>query len=115
MMRIPDEVYAYIDKYPRHLAVPHRLMAYPAPILTLHHHRPPSSSGPFDWLDMHCCLPRQHCTERKNWMHVSNASALSLLNIYGIQVPLGNSNFHAETYRACALTNSSGTNFTCPF
>ena len=29
MMRIPFEIYSYIDMYPRHLMLPHRLMAYP--------------------------------------------------------------------------------------
>jgi hypothetical protein len=113
MMRIPDDVYRYLDAHPRHLMIPHRLMAYPKPILTLHHKRPVSLAGPFDWMDLSCCVPRQKCTDRKDWVHVSNASSLPVLNIYGIQVPLGNSNFHAETYRACRLSNSSGPNFMC--
>lgn len=108
MMRIPVDIYSYLDKYPRHLMVPHRLMAYPSSIITLHHKRTPSNSSPFQWMDMTCCLPRQHCTERKNWVHFSDAKNLSLLNIYGIQVPLGNANFHAETYRACTLRTKSG-------
>lgn len=114
MMRLPDAIYSYLDKYPRHLMVPHRLMAYPSAILALHHKRAASRSGPADWMDMQCCLPRQHCTERKEWVHVSNASHLPLLNIYGIQVPLGNSNFHAETYRACNLTASGVQGHVCP-
>ena len=114
MMRIPDDIYSYLARHPRHLIVPHRLMAYPSPILSLHHHRAPSTSGSADWMDMNCCLPRQQCTERKNWVHVSNSSSLAVLNIWGIQVPLGNSNFHAETYRACTLTDTSGVGFICP-
>eukprot|EP01034_Spumella_vulgaris_P026815 gene26815-33456_t len=63
MMRIPDDIYSYLDKHPRHLMIPHRLMAYPKPILTLHHKRPVSRSGPFDWMDLSCCLARQKCTD----------------------------------------------------
>ncbi len=113
MMRVPEVIYSYLDKHPRHLMIPHRLMAYPSPILKLHHKRPPSSGGPFDWMDLSCCLPRQNCVERKEWVHVSNTS-LPVLNIYGIQVPLGNSNFHAESYRGCVLRNGTGPNFSCP-
>lgn len=31
-MRIPDELYEYIDHFPRHLIIPHRLMAYPSTV-----------------------------------------------------------------------------------
>jgi hypothetical protein len=59
-------------------------------------------SKPLDWIDMKCLLPYQHCTDRKQWIHVSNDS-LPILNIYGIQIPLGNSDFHKESFRACHL------------
>ena len=29
MMRKPLQVYAHLEKYPRHLMIPHRLMTYP--------------------------------------------------------------------------------------
>lgn len=102
MMKIPDDVYTYLNQYPRHLLIPHRLMAYPRQVITLFHKRKISRRRPYDWLDMSCCLPRQHCEDRKNWIHISKDN-VSILNIYGIQVPLGNSNFHAETYRTCKL------------
>ena len=41
MMRIPDQAYEYLDHFPRHLVVPHRLMAYPAVVRPF----PSSSSG----------------------------------------------------------------------
>jgi hypothetical protein len=106
MMRNPDDLYAYLDLNPRHLILPHRLMAYPESVLMAFHHREVSEHLPMDWFDMQCCLPRQHCTERNDWRKVSNDS-VSILKIFGLQVPLGNSNFHAETYRYCSLKNST--------
>lgn len=52
---------------------------------------------------MQCCLPRQHCTERKLWKHMADP-AVPVLNIFGIQTALGNADFHKESYRTCALT-----------
>lgn len=113
MMRIIEDLYAYIDAYPRHLLLPHRLMAYPASVLTGFHQRSISHvEGPYDWFDMQCCLRRQHCTDRHDWQKVSNES-VPVLKVFGLQVPLGNSNFHAETYRYCTLRNSSHMQ-TCP-
>lgn len=140
MMRVPDDLYAYLDLNRRHLMVPHRLMAYPSTVLKYFHKRtvdePAVASvedvkeaaeeqgttfshvadgvlrgttdprGPTDWMDMQCCLPRQHCTDRKGWVKVSNTS-VPVVEIFGLQVPLGNSNFHAELYRACTLRDST--------
>jgi hypothetical protein len=36
MMRTPDLLYQYVDDHPRHLIIPHRLMAYP---VTVSYHR----------------------------------------------------------------------------
>jgi hypothetical protein len=115
MMRIADELYNYLDGHRRHLIIPHRLMAYPSSVLQYHHKRAqitPSiastsnsqyfNTSPLDWFDIRCLLPLQHCTDRKNWIHVSNES-LPVINIYGIDVPLGNSDFHRESYRACRI------------
>eukprot|EP01040_Poterioochromonas_malhamensis_P011509 gene11509-12548_t len=102
MMRIPDELYEYIDHFPRHLVIPHRLMAYPSTVLKYFHKREVNEEPPFSWLEKKCLLPLQYCEERKAWVHVSNTS-VEVLNIYGIQVPLGNSDFHRESYRACEM------------
>lgn len=146
MMRIPDDIYAYLDLNRRHLMIPHRLMAYPVSVLKYFHKRTvdvsdfPSSTeasststttvmtppriedgvltstfhprSPYDWMDMQCCLPRQHCTERNDWRKVSNTS-VPVVNIFGLQVPLGNSNFHSEMYRACVLRESTN-HHECP-
>lgn len=53
---------------------------------------------------MTCEMPLQFCTDRKSWQHVSNVS-VPILNIFGIQVPLGNADFHKEQYRACSLSS----------
>eukprot|EP01039_Chlorochromonas_danica_P005866 gene5867-6459_t len=106
MMRPVEEIYSYLDSNPRHLVVPHRLMSYPASVLIHHHNRAVDMSGPLDWMDMQCCLPRQYCTERKQWQSIKNAS-VPVMRIYGLQTALGNANFQAETYRPCQLRPSA--------
>lgn len=113
MMRTPDDIYAYVDFHPRHMMLPHRLMAYPASVLQHYHHRQLRRDAPNDWMDMQCCLTRQYCEDRHDWQKVSNASAVSVVQVYGLQVPLGNSNFHSETYRSCPLRESHNMH-TCP-
>lgn len=105
-------IYEHLNKYHRQLLLPHRLMPYPNAVLQYHHHRNISLFHPFDWYDMNCCLPRQNCRDRKTWLKVSNET-IPILNIYGLQVPLGNTNFHEETYRGCQLYPLGGLSF-CP-
>eukprot|EP01038_Epipyxis_sp_PR26KG_P010863 gene10863-14580_t len=112
MLRSPSYVYDYLKKYPRHLMIPHRLMAYPEPVLTIFHKRSLNDYNPFDWFDFQCCMPLQNCVERNYWVHVKNSS-VPIINIYGIQVPLGNSNFHTETFRACRLHEDDGHENVC--
>ncbi len=76
------------------------------------HKRVTANNGPYDWMDMQCCLTRQHCTDRKEWMHVSNTS-VPIVQIYHIQVPLGNADFHRENYRGCKLRASHEVGY-CP-
>jgi hypothetical protein len=71
-----------------------------------------SSDSLEDWKRLSCCIPMQHCTDRKAWVHITNPS-LSLLNYSGILVPLGNSNFLLEEYRPCFLQNSDSK--LCPY
>ena len=51
---------------------------------------------------MSCCMPRQNCVERKTWVSVKNQSA-PIVNVYGLQVALGNLNFFEEKLRACVM------------
>lgn len=115
MMRNPVPLYQYIDENPRHLIIPHRLMPYPQMILTQFYKRelnhPPT--GPMTWQDMACCMPRQNCWERNNWKHVKTTD-VPILDIFGLQVPLGNANFHKEEYRYCKLDEYWNMDFKCP-
>lgn len=56
---------------------------------------------------MTCCLQRQNCNGRKEWSSITNP-AVPLLNIFGLQVALGNVNFHLEVYRPCQLNQAGG-------
>jgi len=98
--------------------------------LTYFWNRSLSTLKPYDWMDMSCCIQRQLCQERNNWIHVKNSS-VAIVNVFGLQVPLGNTgilvsifkslvsisskflDFHRETYRACAL-DQYGTKRDCP-
>lgn len=83
-----------------------------AQIITMFHKRNLSQHGPFDWFDMQCCMPRQHCTERKEWRHMSDPR-VAVVNIFGIQTALGNADFHKESYRTCTLHEWGGLE-SCP-
>ena len=112
-MRIHDALFHHIDTYPRRLLVPHRLIPYPEPILHHYHKRNGSAYGPLDFLQQNCCSRRQNCPgKREDWLHVRNTT-VEVGNIFGLQVPLGNNNFHAETYRSCTL-DALGTTDICP-
>lgn len=115
LLRRHAEFYEHLRQFPRQMIIPHRLIPYPLDVLKYRHKREPSnaSNGPYDWMDMTCCMPRQNCRERKDWMHVGNTS-VPAVNIYGLEVPLGNNDFHAERYRACTLSESSSPHMYCP-
>jgi hypothetical protein len=49
-----------------------------------------------------CCLPRQNCKSRASWVPLRDPS-VPLVNLFGLQVPLGNCNFLGEEYRACEM------------
>ncbi len=62
---------------------------------------------------MSCCLPRQNCWDRNDWLSVKE-TAVPVLNLFGLHTPLGNSNFHAELYRHCELRAEGGAGDVCP-
>jgi len=147
--QVAIDSYVLLDKYPRRLILPHRLMPYPDPVLTLFHKRKrvddvseknirdlqrdlaqtqaQSSqlqsqaqaqakaaaavklvsldvlSNPWGWERLSCCIERQNCMDRKAWRSVKNHT-VPILPLLGMRTPLGNSNFHAESYRTCTLT-----------
>ncbi len=72
--------------------------------------------------DFMCCIPRQNCNNRDSWVSVADSS-VKVLEFYGLYVPLGNSNFHLEKYRACQFIDpqlstaaylSSDNKYYCP-
>lgn len=71
------------------------------------------NSHPLAFYQQNCCTRRQNCHgKRDDWIHVRNSS-VAVVNMFGLLVPLGNNNFHAETYRACALDVAGGVEV-CP-
>lgn len=111
MFQIPLLVYDHLKAFPNRVIVPHRLMPYPNIISKKQLKKDIiSRSDPLLWTNYSCCLTRQNCRNRNDWVAVSNKS-VSFINIFGLDVALGNTNFHKESYRACKISNYR---FTCP-
>ncbi len=116
LMRPLDDLYRHLETYKRRLVVPHRLMPYPEAVMTHFHKRDvmerlPTQAvkgyRPSDWSAMNCCIRRQNCWDRKEWIKVSNTT-VPVVSVYGIITPLGNANFHSEEYRYCHLSVHGG-------
>lgn len=60
----------------------------------------------FGWLKMSCCMPRQNCLERDHWIPLLDSN-LPYMNIFGLHIALGNSNFHKLAYRPCSIMEKS--------
>jgi hypothetical protein len=105
LMRIPDILFQHLDAYPNRVLTPHRLWPYPKIVLDIRWKRSGITELEFQedrWMNISCCMPRQNCNERKSWISIKNHS-VPVLNIYGLDVALGNANFHRELYRSCKL------------
>lgn len=64
----------------------------------------PKRNHPLAWSTLKCIMPLQFCSvDRKSWIPLKNES-VSLLNIYGLQVPLGNCDYFSQSYRPCKLS-----------
>jgi len=111
VIRQHERLFDHLRENPRHMILPHRLIPYPLDVLKYKHARAASNTGEYDWYDLSCCMPRQNCKGRKNWKPVADHS-VPMVRIYGLEIPLGNSNFHSEEYRACVL--SMNINMYCP-
>lgn len=105
VVRDHERLYDHLRQNPRHMIIPHRLIPYPVDVLKYKHARPSSNTGSYEWYDYSCCMPRQNCKGRKTWKSVADSS-VPMMKIYGLEVPLGNSNFHSEEYRSCTLSSS---------
>ncbi len=85
----------------------------------------------FGFENYSCCLNRQNCLNRNDWVHGSDPK-VTFMRIYGIlcsfvllcysnnffllvgmSVALGNCNFHQETYRTCTVRSKDKTTI-CP-
>jgi len=141
----------FLDKYPRRVLVPHRLVPYPPAIVELLNrstrqphsrvfHSPKvlndfghaekstisakemftalrdwfssgettsSSVAAPDWETNKCCLPRQNCEQRGDWVAPADPS-LPFIEVHGLPVALGNANFKAERFRPCTLSPLGG-------
>lgn len=110
-----------LKRYPGRMLLPHRLMVYSDRIMREVHQKNVSETRN-EWMRQSCCLPRQNCVERKSWVPLADPS-VSVINYYGLLVPLGNVNFlrfghravltisrrlsfHvSESYRACSISD----------
>lgn len=168
LSRIPGTLFDHLDKHPRRMILPHRLMPYPPEVLDTLYGR---SLGPMQlhelqsnpslniaWERESCCLKRNACRGRQDFIHISEGAIVGessaykkhmkwkeerarqramgknkgkppppaapptpakakatvrdtslptevpVRNIYGLSVPLGNTNFFQETYRACRMS-----------
>ena len=85
-MRHSNILYDHVDRYPRRMLLPHRLMAYPEIVLSHVHKRRllPAEKSQFNlfdssssssssrshssiddsWRKSNCCLTRQNCVDR---------------------------------------------------
>ena len=75
MLRISKELFDQIDKYPRRMLLPHRLMPYPDNVLTVIHKRKidrewQRQNKYGDWLEQSCCIMRQNCLSRSKYVTV---------------------------------------------
>jgi hypothetical protein len=124
-MRIADDLYHYLQVKPRRVLVPHRINAYPSSVIYRIHkrmdeHIMKKEEFTNGWLNGHqietndtwetqpweCCQARHICAHRKDWVHIQNG-LVPMMKIYGLLVPLGNSNFHKEYFRECKLYKHS--------
>jgi len=73
-----------------------------------------------DYRDAHCCIERQMCGHRRDWVTPPNTT---FVNIYGFYASMGNANFQAELYRSCTMMKQSdmfkvtvngATKYVCP-
>lgn len=103
VMRDADVFYDHLEHYPRRLVIPHRLMPYPEIIIKGSYYGRQKLQTNTSSVLASCCLKRQQCTDREDWVHVSD-SKVAVVDMFGLYVPLGNTNFHQETYRACVFS-----------
>ena len=86
-----QHMYDHLKKYPRRMLLPHRLMPYMDRALEVAHYRNVVNDT-HSWQYQSCCLPRQNCDHRRDWVNL-NSPTVPLINYLGLHVPLGNVDF----------------------
>lgn len=98
------DIFDFLNKYNRRVLVPHRLVPYPSAIVSLLNRTITSAD---EWQQLKCCLPRQNCERREDWVPPTD-TALPLLNFYGLKTAGGNANFKNEMFRSCKIFPDGG-------
>eukprot|EP00602_Paraphysomonas_sp_CaronLab_P006918 CAMPEP_0185022548 /NCGR_PEP_ID=MMETSP1103-20130426/5253_1 /TAXON_ID=36769 /ORGANISM="Paraphysomonas bandaiensis, Strain Caron Lab Isolate" /LENGTH=360 /DNA_ID=CAMNT_0027554659 /DNA_START=65 /DNA_END=1143 /DNA_ORIENTATION=- len=100
LMRRPQDLFDILHRFPRYVLLPHRLVTYPKSVMKGVVRRPVVSvSDPsMDWVNMSCCLPRQNCQSRVDWVGIKSNN-VSVLPMFNLNVALGNANFILERFR----------------
>ena len=141
VMRNAAALYAILKSFPRYIIIPHRLIPSPPAVSSLPPPSPPPPPPDpprfpppwcvsqvvktrlqrglirtldhfHGWRNMSCCMDRQNCHTRADWVPLRN-SRVPLLSLYGLITPLGNSNFLDEIYHTCTMTTTERLEF-CP-
>ena len=119
VLRSPNYVFKQLKDNPMFTVVPHRLVPYAKQVhdivfdkfsrshkqvngLTMRKQDIYLKDSHFGWMRHSCCMPRQNCLERDEWVPLLHPS-LPYMNIFGLHVALGNSNFHKLSYRPCKI------------
>lgn len=114
--RNSNEIYSLLRKYPRRVLVPHRLMPYAHELLRSRFNTDVTSGPKYsiatelkqskaeEEIGLQCCLERQNCENRgrSHWLPLGHAR-VRFVQIEGLMVAMGNSNFRQGTFRPCAL------------
>jgi hypothetical protein len=96
-------LFDHLKKYPSRMILPHRLMPYSKEVISMIHTKDTDAIHLNHWMNQSCCFPRQNCGSRKTWKPLADKD-VSVINFYGLYVPLGNVNFLLESYRTCSLS-----------
>ena len=106
-----DELYKYVDKYPYRVLLPHRLIPYTAEVLvdTFRssgiERRLPQLVSHDSLSPWRCCLPASACSGNRTGLtalkKAMRSSTAPMLNIAGLFVVMGTSNFIYHRFRFC--------------
>lgn len=117
LMRNSAQIYELINNDPgMHYVGPHRLVPYPKQVTAMHGYHATVPSQPDTWASYQCCMKRQNCANRDDYILLTNDTKheINFIDVHGIDVILGNVNFMLESYRHCSLTKLNPAAPYCP-